>query len=522
MACRNVLRSSLQDGRFVFNVEFTAPDLSESADDVVRLAELAAADDRVAAVTITDRVPSVTTHDPIDLGIRAAEVSGKMPLVHLSGKNRSAMNMRRQCERMVEAGLADVLIVTGDVPRVDLPDPMDAAPDGILDSVQGIAIARQVEPQTDPGAERFFYIAAAVTSFKYTEPLQMMQYLKMEKKARVGADVFSNQVGYDLRKAEELPKYARHRGLRAPLIASMYWLTPGFAKFARRGEVAGVEISEDLAARLGELAKQPDKGKRARQELMALHVLLAESFGYRGVHVGGFKDPGSVRAILDLRDEIAARGRDPEAWLARWNEILRLGDGRPCETGAADGYHFFERAPNGLNTDTPRPDTESRRPSPIFRFMRILHDLLFTRAMEEGGIANRAARLLDRTRPTARLTYYLERASKYPLLGCEGCGSCSLPETQYVCIQASCGKQLPNGPCGGSTLEGKCEVRSEDECAWIEIYCRAKAVGELDDYVAMFVPAKDPALEGTSSWINMATGRDHRGSPNRATSAGPG
>jgi len=40
--------------------------------------------------------------------------------------------------------------------------------------------------------------------------------------------------------------------------------------------------------------------------------------------------------------------------------------------------------------------------------------------------------------------------------------------------------------------------------------------------VAMFVPAKDPALEGTSSWINMATGRDHRGSPNRATSGKAG
>ena len=255
MACENVLRSSLEGGRFAINIEFTAPDLSESADGVLRLAELAAADARVAAIAITDRVPSITTHDPVDLAVRVAEVSGKMPLVHLSGKNRTAENMRRQFERMGEHGLENALVVTGDVPRVEGPDPMSAAPDGILDSVQAIFMAREAAPQ--------LHVAAAVSSFKYSEPQQMLQYLKMTKKVLAGAGAIYNQVGYDLRKADEVPRYARHTGLRTPLVAALYWLTVGFAKFARKGEVAGVVIAEDLAARLEELARTPDKGKAA-------------------------------------------------------------------------------------------------------------------------------------------------------------------------------------------------------------------------------------------------------------------
>jgi methylenetetrahydrofolate reductase (NADPH) len=467
------------------------------------MARWAADDDRVAAVALTDRVPSTTTHDPVALAPRVAELSGKTPLVHLSGKNRSAANVQEHLERLAAAGLENVLLVTGDVPRVDWPDPLEAAPEGFLDSVQAVEMARRANPG--------FFLAAAVTSFKYAEPPLLMQYLKLAKKVAHGARVAYNQVGFDLRKTEELPKYLAHRGLEVPAVASLYWPTAPFARFARDGNVAGVLATDDFVRRMEELGRLPDKGKALRQEFVALQILLARSFGYAGVHVGGFSRPDSVRAILDLADEIDARGEGPAAWWARWREILRLEDGSECRTAPPDAYYAFADGPDGLNADALNPDGLEARPSVKFRMMRVFHDVFFGKRMEPGGIVNRVTAALGRTGATARALYLFERLSKYPLVGCEGCGSCSLPETEYLCVQHDCGKKLPNGPCGGSSPDGMCEGRPERECAWIEIYRRAKAVRELELLAETFVPAKDPALEGTSSWINMATGRDHRG-----------
>ena len=37
-----------------------------------------------------------------------------------------------------------------------------------------------------------------------------------------------------------------------------------------------------------------------------------------------------------------------------------------------------------------------------------------------------------------------------------------------------------NGPCGGVTREGECEVHTDRDCAWTRIYRRLEALGELD------------------------------------------
>jgi methylenetetrahydrofolate reductase (NADPH) len=505
MTVRNVLEESLKAGRFVVNLEYTAPNLTEPADDVLDLAALAARDDRVSAVAITDRVPSLAAHDPVDLAVKVAEASGKMPLVHLSGKDRTAADMRRQFERMREAGLASALVITGDLPR-EADGERTVRTDGdLLDSVQGIHVGRK----TAPGVR----VAAAVSSFKYTEAQQMMQYLKMTKKVLAGAGAIYNQVGFDLRKAQELVLYAREAALRVPLVAALYWLTPAFARYVRRGQVAGVVVTQDLAARLEELARSPDKGKAARQELLALHILLARHFGYAGVHIGGFKKADSVREILDLADEIAARDADPAAWWAQWQEILRLDDGRACETGLPAGFYVYQRGPDGLNAARPQACPTCNGQPPLYRVLRAVHDVVFAEAMERRGVLNRVSLVLGRTAATARLSYLVERASKYPLVGCAGCGSCTLPETQYVCIESGCTKRLPNGPCGGSTEAGECEGRPGQPCAWIEIYLRAKAADELPLLAGTFVGAKDRGLRGTCSWINMAYGRDVRGVP---------
>ena len=72
---------------------------------------------------------------------------------------------------------------------------------------------------------------------------------------------------------------------------------------------------------------------------------------------------------------------------------------------------------------------------------------------------------------------------------CRECGECLLNETGGICPVTKCAKSLLNGPCGGAQ-DGKCEVDRERDCAWVLIYNRMKALGELES-LRRSIPAKD-------------------------------
>jgi hypothetical protein len=63
---------------------------------------------------------------------------------------------------------------------------------------------------------------------------------------------------------------------------------------------------------------------------------------------------------------------------------------------------------------------------------------------------------------------------------CSACGECILDMTRGICPVTRCAKGLLNGPCGGTSAEGKCEVNPETECAWKLIYDQLKAAGAID------------------------------------------
>jgi hypothetical protein len=68
---------------------------------------------------------------------------------------------------------------------------------------------------------------------------------------------------------------------------------------------------------------------------------------------------------------------------------------------------------------------------------------------------------------------------------CAACGDCVLGETYGLCPVARCSKSLMNGPCGGTSKDGKCEISEDTECIWNLIVERARARGELDSLAAV-------------------------------------
>ena len=80
---------------------------------------------------------------------------------------------------------------------------------------------------------------------------------------------------------------------------------------------------------------------------------------------------------------------------------------------------------------------------------------------------------------------------------CRSCGDCQLAYTAGICPIAMCAKSLFNGPCGGPSKDGKCEVGEEIPCAWCDIYARLKAQGRLENISTIKKPV---------SWKNQVQG----------------
>jgi methylenetetrahydrofolate reductase (NADPH) len=101
----------------------------------------------------------------------------------------------------------------------------------------------------------------------------------------------------------------------------------------------------------------------------------------------------------------------------------------------------------------------------------------------------------------------VELAIKKPLFGCQACGNCVLGEMEYVCPM-TCPKNMRNGPCGG-TFNGQCEVVPEMQCIWVKVYDTAQSANRVDE-LKVYIPPRNRALQGTSSFINLFLNRDSR------------
>jgi Methylene-tetrahydrofolate reductase C terminal len=155
------------------------------------------------------------------------------------------------------------------------------------------------------------------------------------------------------------------------------------------------------------------------------------------------------------------------------------------------------RRPVDWTPVAPRPT----RPRVSFGSMRGLHRLLQRTPLWEAVAAG-----LESSRAFYGAFTAAERAAKSRLFGCRMCGQCALPTTAYACPM-TCPKQLRNGPCGGVSPDGSCEVFPGTRCVWLIAYERAEQDGHVSDLRRLQRPI-DQRKWGQSSWVNYWRGRD--------------
>lgn len=155
------------------------------------------------------------------------------------------------------------------------------------------------------------------------------------------------------------------------------------------------------------------------------------------------------------------------------------------------------RQPDHLRGVAPRPFT----PKTGTLAMRRLHHLL-----EPGRLWYLVAAWLERSPRAYRLFAEVEKITKQRLFGCRMCAQCALPATAYACPM-TCPKQLRNGPCGGTSPTGGCEVYPDLQCVWVAAYDRAARDNRVADLRRLQRPI-DQRKWGQSSWVNYWLGRD--------------
>lgn len=491
----NYIRQGLASRRFVLTVEVATPSATEPFDRAIRpvlaLAREIRDDPRIDALALTDRSRSDHDHDPLLTGHRVAQESGKMPIVHWAGKDRTVRDLETDLQRTEKLGLDTFLLVTGDKVRQPRPD----RPVRYLDSVNALDVARQRSAE--------FLLGGAVSPFKYREEELVNQYLKAAKKLRAGANFLMTQIGWDVRKFQELHWFLDQRGYRAALIAECLLLTPVRSQRIRMLGLPGVTITDDLAQRLEEAASSPDGGQAAAFRRLALQIVGARDLGYAGAQVSGLETYASIVRLLDDVETVTQEYPTPEARQHGWLEQLVLKDGRTAQVAPAHGLYlqasaFAERAGPPAKQASTRAGEWLR-----FRVMDVIDRLIF----KEGSIAARTLavvlRRLDARAGTGGILLRIEHAIKEPLVGCQSCGFCRLPHTAYVCPE-TCPKGLANGPCGG-TKDNRCEF-GDRECIHNQIYRISKQAGLLSNLEEVLIPPVPEAAWDSCSWVTHFRG----------------
>jgi methylenetetrahydrofolate reductase (NADPH) len=515
------LRKALTPGSFAYVVELV-PWRGPLGDDAGARVRALAAELRgqpaIDAVSITD---SAGGHAMLSPEVLASELAaaGQEAIVHVTCRDRNRNELLSLGWRLASAGIGNLLVLSGDYPTEGFLGM--ARPVFDLDSVSLLAlyeasnrgtigrgvVGRPVPRDRDrdvsalgqaPGYGRVptatdFYLGAAVNPFKRLERDLVPQYLKLTAKAHAGARFAITQVGYDPRKLDECARYVAEQHLPLRLLANVFVLSRTTARLFAAGEVPGVQISGDLAARAEKEAQSPDKGRAFFLELAARQVAIARGLGYAGAYLGGTSKATQIAAIIER-----AASFDPDDWRSFVRE----------EAWAVPGtFYLFRGDPaTGLNTDERTPLAKPRRAPLAYRFNRLVHRVAF----EPGGTGFQAAGRAYGTAERLRLGHLLhvgEQAVKIPMFDCRDCGDCSLPEIAYLCPESQCVKNQRNGPCGGSH-DGECEIPGKP-CIWARAYERLRPYGEAEAMLNRTVAVPDNSLRRTSAWANTYLGRDH-------------
>lgn len=442
-------------------------------------------------VTLPQNPGGISNLDPSDVLAQLAttDLLDNLDFIpHISCKDHNKSALNSMLIGYKQRGVRNVLALTGDKP-VSAKGVFELESVGLLQLIGRMNRKELLSCTADrlDQAQQIFS-GAAVSPFKYTEPSQLQQYFKMEKKVACGARYLITQVGWDWKKAFELKLYLEEAELKVPVLGNVYFLTTTNAapRLMHTGKLPGCYVSDALLAKLKAETFEEHLERAAQQ------VAMYKSIGYAGVDLGGVHDYNTFCTILKRAAEIGddwMKFQDNLCWPPENPFYLYDQEGKRTEQEPV-GQTLHQRWFNFIHRTLLDPNHKG--------FHRL------KKTMEVAG----AKRNPDGI--AARSFFALERIAKHAAFECEECGDCYLSENFGFCTMGGCAKGLANAPCGDAKPDGTCGNEDGVVCRGEQIYLAAQAEeGGLERLRKTINNPRKATLDHTSSILNYLFGKDH-------------
>ncbi|MCL2304621.1 MAG: methylenetetrahydrofolate reductase C-terminal domain-containing protein [Planctomycetaceae bacterium] len=473
-------------------------------------------DSRIAWVSITDNPGGGPMLPPDWFGGQLAEHAARIVL-HLTCKDRNRIALESAAWKYAAEGFDNILALSGDLPTGGYPKFGSGVFD--IDSVALIDMLTKMNagleiPGRKGNMEKLnptrFFTGCAVSPFKMHENELIPQYVKMLRKIKAGAQWVLPQLGYDMRKFNELKLFLRYHGVKTPILGNVYVLGKIVAKLFHSGKLAGCVVSDSLLADIEKYASGEDKGKKYFQEFAAKQLAVFRGLGFQGGYLGGLGKPEQFFEIIELAETFSQ-----DDWKLFYKEI---------QYSQSNEFHCFEEHVGTEIPDDAEPQMDLRYQLTVqcplatknvnlfYRFSRLVHAIAFHKNHGLYNLFAKVFRFLEKDpaekhpNPARqgllyKMIHYIEDDVKHTLYGCKDCGDCALPDTAYLCPMGRCSKNMRNGPCGGSS-RGRCEA-DDKNCIWTIAYDRLKYFEEWEKTADEPVHVYDASLKGTSAWSNL-------------------
>ena len=256
-------------------------------------------------------------------------------VIHLSCKDLNRNGLESAAWRALTEQVEHILALTGDYPTTGFGN--GAQPVFDLDSIGLITLLQSMNDGmqirgaggkvTDLHKPDFF-VGCAVSPFKRHEREYLPQLLKLARKIHCGARWAIPQLGYDMRKFQELQLFLDWVGLDVPLVGNVYLLSKPVAGVFNRNRIPGCVVSDELLAIAEKQAQSEDQGRAFFRELAAKQLAVFKGLGFAAGHVAGPASPEVFAEIIDLAESYGADD---------WREFAR-----DINFALPDEFYLFE------------------------------------------------------------------------------------------------------------------------------------------------------------------------------------
>ena len=425
----NPLRQAFSEGRFAFILEVDPPcpglGSAEQQSALDGLATWSATQPDIAAFFVTERLFDENSRCTPHLLGRLRQLHGKSPIATISGRDLDPSRLPETLGSYASEGVKNFFACSG-----------HWLAQGRL-HVDGVETLRSGKSLALP-----LFCGAAVNPFKYSVNDVYGQYLKMILKINAGADFIVTQAGWDMRKYHELARFCSLREVSVPIVARLALIgETEVPRIAAGGLVPGAHVSQGFAAQLQRELQSRPQFMSVQLKRLSLQAAGCALMGYSAVQIRGLRNAAEAATVLDTCRKVRAQFSSFGAWLEAWKDFHHGISMTPAN------HHFY------IYRQAERRRDEPENAEPEFAMVEADFDY------PPSGLLwrNRFARLLKVEHIPGRKGQWLRQFL------CGGEQRTDLRLTQYVCLE-SCPKKLVHGPCGGSRLDGSCEVEAELPC----------------------------------------------------------